>query len=95
MSGCVWQLLLNQHDDDDDDLVNCFLQQTIEAWRMVFYLGAAIYVLGTVIYCIFGSGEVQPWAIEKSPEEEGLNEASKEALEKEKEVEKEKGENIA
>ena len=63
---------------------------------MVFYLGAAVYVLGTIIYCIFGSGEVQPWAIEKKLEElEGLDAANKEALAKEKEVEKEKGENMA
>jgi len=63
---------------------------------MVFYLGAAVYVLGTIIYCIFGSGEVQWWAKEKMPEElEGLDAANKEAQAKEKEMEKEKGENIA
>jgi len=63
------------------------LQQTIEAWRLVFYLGAAVYLIGTIIYCIFGSGEVQPFAKEKKPEElKGLDEADKEAAAKEKEA---------
>jgi len=72
-------------------LLNCFLlQQTIEAWRMVFYLGAAVYVLGTIIYLIFGSGEVQPWALPKKEEElEGLD-TEKETLPKESEKDKEK-----
>jgi len=61
----------------------------------VFYLGAAVYVLGTIIYCIFGSGEVQPWAKPKKTEElQGLGDANKEAEAKEKEALKEK-ENMA
>ena len=35
----------------------------------MYYLGAAVYVFGTVIYVAFGSGEIQPWAIPKETEE--------------------------
>jgi ACS family sodium-dependent inorganic phosphate cotransporter-like MFS transporter 5 len=38
--------------------------QTVEAWRNVFYVTASIYVGGTIFYLIFGSGELQPWAVE-------------------------------
>ncbi|XP_029053137.2 putative inorganic phosphate cotransporter [Osmia bicornis bicornis] len=30
-------------------------------WNIVFYLSAAIYVLGNLIFIIFGQAEVQPW----------------------------------
>ena len=57
----------------------------------MFYLGAAVYVLGTIIYLVFGSGEVQPWAMPKKEEElEGLDNTEKETLPKENEKEKEK-----
>jgi len=47
----------------------------------VFYLGGAVYLFGTIFYLIFGSGEVQPWAIQKKPEEmEGLDNTTKETL---------------
>jgi len=38
------------------------LQQTVEAWRTVFYTSAAIYAFGTIFYSHCGSGEMQPWA---------------------------------
>jgi len=38
------------------------VQQTIEAWRTVFYIAAAVYAFATIFYGIFGSGELQPWA---------------------------------
>lgn len=43
--------------------------QTVKAWRLVFYLGGAVYLFGTIIYALFGSGEVQPWAMPKMTEE--------------------------
>nr|XP_003704538.2 PREDICTED: putative inorganic phosphate cotransporter isoform X2 [Megachile rotundata] len=30
-------------------------------WNIVFYLSAAIYVLGNLVFIIFGQAEVQPW----------------------------------
>ena len=30
-------------------------------WNIVFYLSAAIYVLGNLIFIIFGQAEAQPW----------------------------------
>jgi len=43
-------------------------QQTVEAWRSVFYITAGIYAFGTIFYGLFGSGKLQSWAIPpKSP----------------------------
>jgi ACS family sodium-dependent inorganic phosphate cotransporter len=39
-------------------------------WRIVFYIAAAIYLVGAVIYWFFASGELQPWAVEKVEETE-------------------------
>lgn len=36
-------------------------QQTLEAWRRVFWICAPIYVIGGIFFLIFVSGEVQPW----------------------------------
>jgi len=45
----------------------------------VFYLGAAVYVFGTIFYALLGSGEVQPWAMPKKTEElQAFSEADKE-----------------
>ena len=41
-----------------------FVQQTQEEWRWVFFLAALIFVLGFVFFLIFGSGEIEPWAVE-------------------------------
>ncbi|KAI3384765.1 hypothetical protein SNEBB_007002 [Seison nebaliae] len=35
-------------------------------WRIVFYMTAAVYVSGCIVYVIFGSGAVQPWARRRS-----------------------------
>ncbi|GFR81804.1 vesicular glutamate transporter [Elysia marginata] len=31
-------------------------------WQIVFYLAAVIYGIGAVLYAVFGSADVQPWA---------------------------------
>ncbi|KAJ6646669.1 Vesicular glutamate transporter 1, partial [Pseudolycoriella hygida] len=36
--------------------------QTIDDWRVVFYLAGSIYVAGGVIYWFWCSGELQPWS---------------------------------
>jgi len=38
------------------------LQSTRSGWQNMFYLTAAIYVAGTVIFVVFGSGDRQTWA---------------------------------
>ncbi|XP_024941551.1 putative inorganic phosphate cotransporter isoform X2 [Cephus cinctus] len=35
--------------------------QTIEAWRIIFFVTIGLYVLEIIVYTIFGSGEEQPW----------------------------------
>ena len=37
-------------------------QSTSSEWRNVFFLTAAVYVVGAVVFAIFGSGERQSWA---------------------------------
>jgi len=39
------------------------MQQTREAWRAVFYITASVYAFGTIFYGVFGSRQLQPWAI--------------------------------
>ena len=39
------------------------VQQTLEAWRNVFYVTAGIQLFGAIFFVIFGSGELQPWAM--------------------------------
>lgn len=43
----------------------CF--QTVEEWRIVFYITSAIYLFGCVFYAIFASGQLQPWAVDLQP----------------------------
>ncbi|KAG4067231.1 hypothetical protein HA402_000222 [Bradysia odoriphaga] len=37
-------------------------QQTVEEWRIVFYITAGIDILGSIAYLFWSSGDVQPWA---------------------------------
>lgn len=39
---------------------------TIEEWQTVFYISAGLNLFGAAFYTMFGRGEVQPWAIQKS-----------------------------
>ncbi|KAJ8365834.1 hypothetical protein SKAU_G00146650 [Synaphobranchus kaupii] len=36
---------------------------TIEEWRIVFYISAGINVFGATFFTLFGKGTVQPWAV--------------------------------
>uniref|UniRef100_A0A3P9H8S6 Sialin n=1 Tax=Oryzias latipes TaxID=8090 RepID=A0A3P9H8S6_ORYLA len=36
---------------------------TIAEWQVVFYIAAAINVVGALFYSVFGRGTVQPWAV--------------------------------
>ncbi|XP_065056224.1 sialin-like [Rhopilema esculentum] len=36
--------------------------ETKEEWQIIFFLSAAVYGLGTVVFLIFASGKKQPWA---------------------------------
>uniref|UniRef100_A0A2C9LUT7 Major facilitator superfamily (MFS) profile domain-containing protein n=1 Tax=Biomphalaria glabrata TaxID=6526 RepID=A0A2C9LUT7_BIOGL len=40
--------------------------QTQHQWRMVFYISAAIYVFGTVVFVAFSDGNLQAWAAEQT-----------------------------
>ncbi|XP_047476944.1 sialin-like [Penaeus chinensis] len=53
--------------------------QTVEAWRVIFFITLGIFGLEAVFFSIFGSGEEQPWVRPKpkpgDPEQMRLNEA--------------------
>eukprot|EP00794_Sanderia_malayensis_P010936 gene10936-12097_t len=36
--------------------------KTMEEWRLVFYIGSATFVVGSMFYGLFASAEKQPWA---------------------------------
>lgn len=38
-------------------------QRTHGEWQSVFFVSAAIYAFGAVFFMIFGSGDIQDWAI--------------------------------
>ena len=38
-------------------------QRTRESWQIVFFIAAAVYGVGGIIFCLLTSGSVQPWAI--------------------------------
>ncbi|XP_017886979.1 putative inorganic phosphate cotransporter [Ceratina calcarata] len=44
--------------------------QTIEAWRIIFFVTVALYIVEMVVYTIFGSGKEQPWNKPKTHDEE-------------------------
>ncbi|XP_076455726.1 putative transporter slc-17.2 [Babylonia areolata] len=37
------------------------VDETKEQWQVVFYIMAAMFTFGTVFFCVFARGEVQPW----------------------------------
>lgn len=37
------------------------IQQTISAWRVVFFVTIVLYIIEIIAYTLFGSGEEQPW----------------------------------
>merc|ERR1712071_7985 len=40
--------------------------ELVSEWQIVFYFTAAVSIFGAVFYVVFGSGEVQPWAIQET-----------------------------
>jgi len=59
----------------------------------VFFLGGGVFAFGTIFYGLFGSGEVQPWALPKKTETDELQALGDGNKETEKEKEKDKEEN--
>jgi ACS family sodium-dependent inorganic phosphate cotransporter-like MFS transporter 5 len=48
--------------------VICRFQQTRESWQIVFFIAAAVYAFGAILFCILAKGTVQPWARESARE---------------------------
>ncbi|XP_076626823.1 major facilitator superfamily transporter 3 [Colletes latitarsis] len=44
--------------------------QTIGAWRVIFFVTVGLYVVESLVYTIFGSGDEQPWNKTKPNDEE-------------------------
>lgn len=62
---------------------NCvfLLHQSAKEWRTVFFINAAIYLVGGTFYLLFASGEKQPWANGNKYEKLTTNESSKDETE--------------
>ncbi|XP_063845764.1 LOW QUALITY PROTEIN: sialin-like [Scylla paramamosain] len=45
--------------------------QTVEAWRTIFFITLGIFLFEAIFYIIFGSGEAQEWAKPKPQPQEG------------------------
>ncbi|XP_076462772.1 putative transporter slc-17.2 [Babylonia areolata] len=39
------------------------VNQKREEWQLVFYVTGALYVAGSGVFCVLGSGHLQPWAV--------------------------------
>jgi len=37
------------------------VQGSTEQWRTVFWIAAAVYLVGNVLFLVLGDGVVQPW----------------------------------
>ena len=48
-------------------------QGSQEEWQRVFFLCGGIYVLGWLVYLVFGRGELQSWAVVADDEMSGEN----------------------
>lgn len=45
-------------------------------WQIIFTIGATVYIASGIVFCIFGSGEIQPWnSIQEKSVECHTNEA--------------------
>lgn len=40
----------------------CILQQTSEEWRSVLFISCGVSVFGMLVYGLFASSELAPWA---------------------------------
>jgi hypothetical protein len=38
------------------------LKQTQEQWQIVFFIAAAVYAFGGILFIILARGKIQPWA---------------------------------
>lgn len=58
--------------------INYFLQNGLEEWHKIFLIGAFVYIVPSIWFAIFGSGEVQEWNEIKAVEEENNPSENKE-----------------
>ena len=62
-------------------------QQTIANWRYVFIIGIGVYVAGAISFCLFASGEIQPW------NEHWVEEDKEELVDNNRQADREENEN--
>jgi len=36
-------------------------QNGVEEWRIMFWISAVVFISATILFWLFGSGEIQPW----------------------------------
>ncbi|XP_044191197.1 sialin [Thunnus albacares] len=50
---------------------------TLAGWRKVFWVAAGINITGALVYTIFGSGKIQPWAVTEEERAEAEKQRSR------------------
>ncbi|CAF4737396.1 unnamed protein product [Rotaria socialis] len=49
-------------------IVGALTEKDSNNWRIVFFICAAIYIIGMIVFLFIGSGDVQPWATRQKTE---------------------------
>lgn len=45
------------------------LQNGLQEWHTIFWIGASVYIASGIIFIVFGTGETQPWNNAEKEEE--------------------------
>ncbi|VDM93454.1 unnamed protein product, partial [Litomosoides sigmodontis] len=51
-----------------------------QEWQLVFWITGGVLLAGTTIFCLFAKGEVQPWALSDSVDDDENCELEKKTL---------------
>jgi hypothetical protein len=50
------------------DIFEILSKETQSEWRVVFYISAIIFLIGCVVYALFGSAEQEKWTLDNEEE---------------------------
>lgn len=72
---------IREHKFPDPKTISNFnLQSSLNEWRLVFWISFVVFIVTTLMYSLWASGEVQPW---NEPQKRGLIETGHLELSKE------------
>ena len=62
----------SEHECISHTIKGFFLQDDRTHWEIVFFTAAGAYVIGSLMFCLMGSGEEQPWNRIESDKKDSL-----------------------